>query len=450
MRNKNGETALLRLLKECETCEKHGIYTDCYDDFKMLVNAGADVVAGDASGVTPLHVAARAGYLAFVEWLLKKGVPPDPVDVDGATPLYYAACRGRISVITALAKAGANPNVATRNGDTPIHCVTRIKNSTTVAKTLWTLIVTGANIDAQDKNGYTPLHVAVLENDFEKVAHVLSYGPDVNKPDAYGRTPLHYAVANGNRAIVEDLLSHWANPLMADLEGKTPLDLAKNAEIAEMLKQALEKMRRATPWRTEPGKKTPLHEAIERCDKEEVERLLKEGHDPNVPDEFGETPLHLAISRCGTKFATFSIVLNLLKHGARPNAINPAGVTPLHLAAAKADETTVRVLLEYYADPMSRDPRGRIPLHYAAAENWVALRLLVYYGGINAKDCEGNTSLHLAAMAGKVVNVMELLEHGADPLIRNNEGKLPIDVTENEEVVKHLKKAMALRRWQHK
>ncbi len=233
-----------------------------------------------------------------------------------------------------------------------------------------------------------------------------------------------------------------------DLEGRTPLDLAKDAEITKLLKQAVEKMNRATPWHTKPGKKTPLHNAIERCDDEEMKKLLKEGYDPDTSDENGETPLHLAISRCGTKFATFNIVFSLLKHGAKPNAINPAGVTPPHLAAAKADETTVRVLLENYANPVLRDPQGRIPLHYAAAAgNWLALKVLMSYGGINTRDYEGNTPLHLAAMAGKVVAVMELLEHGADPLIRNNKGELPIDITDKE-VAEHLKKAMTLRRWQ--
>ena len=179
--------------------------------------------------------------------------------------------------------------------------------------------------------------------------------------------------------------------------------------------------------------------------------MLKEGADPNAPDENGDTPLHLAVSRCGRKFAVLDIVYALLEHGARPNAYNPAGATPLHLAAAKTDDATVWTLLEHYADPLARDPRGQTPLHYAAAAGkWRVAELLAGRGGVNAKDYEGNTPLHLAAAAGEVAATMGLLERGADPWARNNEGELPIDVAKSSDVAKVLKEAMALRRWQHK
>jgi ankyrin repeat protein len=51
-------------------------------------------------------------------------------------------------------------------------------------------------------------------------------------------------------------------------------------------------------------------------------------------------------------------------------------------------------------------------------------------------------------MADKVSSIMDLLEAGADPLIRNNEGKLPIDLAKSKEAIRALEEAMALRRWQ--
>ena len=39
------------------------------------------------------------------------------------------------------------------------------------------------------------------------------------------------------------------------------------------------------------------------------------------------------------------------------------------------------------------------------------------------RDGEGSTPLHLAAYASKGDNVKQLLEAGADPLLKNNGGK---------------------------
>ncbi len=105
VRNKIGETVLLKFLMGCEFCKKWTISTeDCEDGFKILINAGADVVAADADGITPLHIAARAGYLTVVETLLKMGAPPDVEDAKGATPLNYAKRSGRHEVVELLTK----------------------------------------------------------------------------------------------------------------------------------------------------------------------------------------------------------------------------------------------------------------------------------------------------------------------------------------------------------
>ena len=41
----------------------------------------------------------------------------------------------------------------------------------------------------------------------------------------------------------------------------------------------------------------------------------------------------------------------------------------------------------------------------------------------NARDAEGSTPLHMAAYASKGKNVQQLLEAGADPLLKNNAGR---------------------------
>jgi ankyrin repeat protein len=64
----------------------------------------------------------------------------------------------------------------------------------------------------------------------------------------------------------------------------------------------------------------------------------------------------------------------------------------LHFAATNPDRSAMTVLLAAGADP-------------------------------NARDGEGSTPLHLAAYASKGDNVKQLLEAGADPLLKNNGGR---------------------------
>ena len=80
---------------------------------------------------------------------------------------------------------------------------------------------------------------------------------------------------------------------------------------------------------------------------------------------------------------------------------------------------------------------GSTALHKAAraweggAEEVAALKAFVMGGAIvDARDCDGNSPLHVAAAEGKTGMCSALLAEGADVLARNAEGKTPADVAE--------------------
>jgi len=137
---------------------------------------------------------------------------------------------------------------------------------------------------------------------------------------------------------------------------------------------------------------TDLHDAAYDGDVERVRKLLKEGKNPNIKDEYGNTPLHIAASKGRVDVARL-----LLKHGADPNVQNEYGWTPLHGAASEGYVEVVKLLLEHGANP-------------------------------NAGSIHGDTPLHIAAYWGHVAVVKLLLEHGADPTIKNRGGKTPLDL----------------------
>ncbi|XP_065565753.1 uncharacterized protein LOC136030611 [Artemia franciscana] len=150
--------------------------------------------------------------------------------------------------------------------------------------------------------------------------------------------------------------------------------------------------------------------AASKGDRPTVQRLLKDGVDPNDKDSDGRTTLHFAVD-----YGDLDIVNTLIKNGANINQTTNKGNTPLHTATSKCNKEIVDVLLEN----ISRDKLNDF---------------------INAKTTfSGTTSLHIAAKNGSLEIVKSLLKHGATYNIENKDGKLPIDLSKDQKVIDLLK-----------
>jgi ankyrin repeat protein len=199
--------------------------------------------------------------------------------------------------------------------------------------------------------------------------------------------------------------------------------------------------------------------------------LIERGANANA-DGPGWTPLHQIAwtRRPNTGYANPSPVQIgpmgslefagvLIDRGANPNArltkeprdgnrnkMNRIGATPFLLAAKATDIEFMRLLAARGADPLTPNGEGTTPLMAAAgvgifaagespgneAEALAAVKTAFELGGdrvnVNARDANGNTALHGAALRSADSLVQLLVARGATMDVRNIAGWTPLTI----------------------
>ena len=153
-----------------------------------------------------------------------------------------------------------------------------------------------------------------------------------------------------------------------------------------------------------------------------IRQLLTRGFDANTVDPKGQPGLYIAIQEPSPKAA--QALLDWPKTNV--NAINANGESPLMLAAIKGQLETVAALIKRDADV---NKTGWTPLHYAASKGHLTVMslLLENHAYIDAESPNGTTPLMMAAQYGTGPAVQLLLDAGADPLLKNQQGLTAID-----------------------
>ncbi|KAG0203418.1 hypothetical protein BGX28_004276 [Mortierella sp. GBA30] len=123
-----------------------------------------------------------------------------------------------------------------------------------------------------------------------------------------------------------------------------------------------------------------------------------------------------------------------------------SGRTQLFKYTALGDLEICQKLIEAGAQVNDRDYAEWTPLHEACVTGHekVAELLLLHHADVNARGGHMDTPLHDAAQNGHVEVVRLLLAHGANVLAKNAKGIIPIDVSDDKEVVELLQKRQAL------
>ena len=172
-----------------------------------------------------------------------------------------------------------------------------------------------------------------------------------------------------------------------------------------------------------------------------VRNLIAAGADVDATTGNGATALMFAAIGGDVETQTA-----LLDAGADVNVIGGFDWTALMVASVKGHVPAVRQLLSSGADPNLADIYGWTPLMRAVYErrDRVVEALLERPDvALNAKNDQGATALHLAAVQGDEALTRSLLLAGADPLMGDRKGRTPENVAAaagHENVAKLLKR----------
>jgi len=427
----------------------------------ILLEHGARINAQSRLGRTPLHDALHTGNLSLSRLLIDWGAQVEIEDSNGATALHFAAWGGDADVIRLILAKLTNINVTTHENHTPLWYAVLGDRSAAVDL----LVSCGADIDIAERDdrpcpsgarsGRTPLHKAAQIGNLRVVNAFLAYQPDLRQEDGDGYTALDYAVLEEHCQVAETLIEHGAVA--------TPRMLYKavqagSTEMAKLISGYLKRMKHldlnplipaikrsdeellniliamdtiATQLKTGDGHgKCPLHWAAGRGFVVGAKLLLAAGADPNQPDNYSQVPLHLAAEWNQTE-----IVEILLRAGADVNAVDLGGETPLHRAVAMNSAGAVSLLLsepDISTSCLCPDENGTL-LHVAAYQGAtetleVILTDQQFLEIIDEYNGQSQTALLCAAERGHADAVAVLINHGADPNIRDGGGYAALHV----------------------
>ncbi|GES60475.1 hypothetical protein ATEIFO6365_0002098600 [Aspergillus terreus] len=175
----------------------------------------------------------------------------------------------------------------------------------------------------------------------------------------------------------------------------------------------------------------PIFTAAENNHLDIVEMLLAAGLQLGSPDDVRDCPLYAAMVR--SPRPSMALVQMLLEKGRYPTA----HITTLLYAAAGAGRADMaELMLDVGAEIDARDAEGRTPLCLAIEQgHYDTIRMLLRCGAsVTNVDDSGATPLCLA-VENKETNtaavVKLLVEHGADPNERYQDGHTPLHVATN-------------------
>jgi truncated hemoglobin YjbI/ankyrin repeat protein len=284
------------------------------------------------------------------------------------------------------------------------------------------LLVQAPEVLASTPHSANLLRLAVLTGRRAVVELLLDEGVDVNKPSPVETliflTPLCAARLKRRKEIEAVLLRHGAkediftHAFLGDLE-KLGEDLAREPSLAQASDPAVDAL-----------EITPVHHAVAGGRVEAFRVLLVRASEAGEPLRGANRALRIAVAK-----ANVAIVTTLLEHGADATTIaagrwvlHPELAPMLSRAGARIDRSGHWIQLSCTGNQGRKDDP-----EYVAALLRHGARIDDRRETAQMTDGGRATALHYAAKAGFIKTIEVLLDHGADPTARDDNGFTPRD-----------------------
>lgn len=401
----------------------------------------------DEAGRGLLHVAAGAGSVPWIGYLLHHGADPNARDGLGATPLHLALAGRQLEAAGLLLDGGADPSIAARDGTTALHLAVTGGASALAGR----MLTMGADADAENDAGWTPRLLAKRSDDasLHRLFGVKTAGRDAvavarSHEDALrlaqqaarradGKTLERLLQTRGRAAVdvneLSDVLLEAAAGGRADVLGllvrsgidlaavdgqqRTALMLSAQAGCTECVELLVRSGARTAD--RDPQGRTPLMLAAREGQLPVVDYLAAQGVPLDPADGLGRNALWWACRADHTAVAQRLLQLDV------PIRADSEGLGPVHLAAANDDGELVAALAKHIGleEPTGDGSRPLMIAARAGAGDAVAV-LLAAGVDVKARNDRGDTALIVAVRAGHLAVTEQLLKAGANPRTRND------------------------------
>ena len=396
----------------------------------LKIKEGHDLAQANASnfdGVTQA-ILNDAPNVSILYAISKKGNDVNKLTHDGRTYIFWAAYRGNLELVQFLIDHGAKTDITDDKGNTILNFTAGSGQRNTEIYEV--LLKNGANLkkDVNPSGANALLLIAPHDTDFSLINYFVSKGLDLNSVDAQGNGVFNYASKTGNLPLMTLLLEKGitGNDNAFIFASQGARGITNNIEVYKFLESV-----GLNPLFVSKDGETALHAlAMRSKDRAVIDYFIDKGADVNQADAYGNTPFLNAAGKNSLETVTlFSKTVKDI------NQTNKKGETALALAVANNTTDVVAFLLSEKASTSILDMTGNdltaYLMHSYSEKNEddfnKKLSLLEKNGFKFGKpQANGNTLYHLALDKNDIAALQFIQKFKADVNAKNKEGNTPL------------------------